>query len=138
MEIQDAGHGLVILFGDATQFIRHMNAFDDQDLAFLLDLTHRFGSEAPIACVDAARLQRAPEGPGQSPGRGRNEVIERCGIRRKIVHVDAIVLGHLTVHTERDVLIASRQPCLAYWASHPLDLHHRPDGPGCPAGTRAA
>ena len=45
---------------------------DNQDLAIQLDLADRVCLETTVSGRDAARLQRAPEGPGQSPG-GRGD-----------------------------------------------------------------
>ena len=45
-----------------------MDVFDDQDLVVQLDLADRVCLETTVSGGDAARLQRAPEGPGQSAG----------------------------------------------------------------------
>jgi hypothetical protein len=54
------------------QPVGDMDAPDDQDLTVQLDLTDRVCLETTVSGRDAARLQRAPEGPGQSPG-GRGD-----------------------------------------------------------------
>jgi hypothetical protein len=56
-------HGLVDL-----EMVGEVDAPDDQDLAVQLDLTDRVCAETTVSGGDAARLQRAPEGPGQSAG----------------------------------------------------------------------
>jgi len=45
-----------------------VDVFDDQDLVVQLDLADRVCLETTVSGGDAARLQRAPEGPGQSAG----------------------------------------------------------------------
>lgn len=45
---------------DAFEGVRHMDPFDDEDLAVLFDLADRFRYEVSVACVNATRLQRAP------------------------------------------------------------------------------
>jgi hypothetical protein len=46
------------------QPIGDVDAFDDQDLAVQLDFTDCVCLETTVSGRDAARLQRAPEGPG--------------------------------------------------------------------------
>ena len=58
------------------ELVVHVNAPDHQDLAVELDLTGGFADEFPPACIYPARLQRAPEGPRQSPTGGGNHVVE--------------------------------------------------------------
>jgi hypothetical protein len=57
----------------------------DQDLAVQLDLTDRAGAQATASGGDAARLQRAPEGPGQSPGGRGHQVVQGGGVRLAVV-----------------------------------------------------
>ena len=60
---------LLIGFAGAPQRVGHVDAFDDEDLPIQLDLSHRLRGEVSMTCVDAARLQRASKGAGQSAGR---------------------------------------------------------------------
>ena len=53
---------------------------DDQDLAVQLDLTDRVCLETTASGGDAARLQRAPEGPGQSAGGRGHQVVQGGGV----------------------------------------------------------
>lgn len=75
------------------KFVVRVNAFHDEYLALEFDLTGHLAGELSAACVDAARFQRAPEGPGQSPGGRGHEIVESRGIRGEILRRDAVVLG---------------------------------------------
>jgi hypothetical protein len=57
------------------QPVGDVDAFDDQDLAVQLDLADRVCLETTVSGRDAARLQRAPEGPSQSPSRRGHEIV---------------------------------------------------------------
>jgi hypothetical protein len=49
---------------------------------------------------DLTRLQRAGESAGQSAARRGDDVVERRGVRRELVRIDSVVLGHLGMHPE--------------------------------------
>lgn len=100
-----------------------MDPFNDQDLAILLNLTDGLRSEVSSACIDAARLQRAPEGPGQSAGGRGNDVVEGRGVRRIVGRIHLIMLCDIGVDPERDWLLASRKPGIPDWTTHSFDLH---------------
>jgi len=59
-----------------------------------------FSVEATASGGDAARLQRAPEGPGQSPGGRGNQGVQGGRVRLVGCRVGAVVLGHGAVHPE--------------------------------------
>ena len=99
-----------------------MDPLDDQDLAVLLDLTDGLRSEVSSACIDSTRLQRAPEGPGQSAGRGGYHVVECRGIRRIVGRIDLVMLGDLVVHAERHRLLTTREPGIPDRTAHSFDL----------------
>ena len=65
-------------------------------------LTHCLRDKRSVGCVDTARLQRAPKGPGQSPGCGGDQVVDCCGRRRIGALIDAVVLGDFGMDTKRD------------------------------------
>jgi hypothetical protein len=49
---------------------------------------------------DLTRLQRAGESAGQSAARRGDDVVERRGVRRELLRIDSVVLGHLRMHAE--------------------------------------
>ena len=63
------------------QLIRDVDPLENQDAAFRLDFTHGLRSQATTAGIDSTRLQRAPEGSRQSAARGRDDIIQRRGVR---------------------------------------------------------
>jgi hypothetical protein len=91
------------LVGD--QQIGDMDAFDDQDLGVQLDLADRVCLETTVSCRDAARLQRAPEGPGQSPSGRGHQIVQGGGVRLLLGQVGAVVLGHRAMNAEGDRLV---------------------------------
>ncbi len=77
------------------QVVPHVDAADDQHLAVQLDLAGRFRGQPTLAGGDPARLQRATKGSRQSPRGGRDDVVQRGGVRLVDAGVHAIVLRHL-------------------------------------------
>jgi hypothetical protein len=77
-----------------------VDAPDDQDLAVQLDLADRVCLETTVSGRDATRLQRAPEGPGQSPGGRGDQIVQRGRVRLAVLGVGAVVLGYGAVHPE--------------------------------------
>jgi hypothetical protein len=49
---------------------------------------------------DLTRLQRAGESACQSAARRGDDVVERRGVRRELLRIDSVVLGHLGMHAE--------------------------------------
>ena len=76
------------------QPVGDMDAPDDQDLVLQLDLADRVCLETTVSGGDAARLQRAPEGSGQSAGGRGHQVVQGGGVRLTVLGVGAVVLGH--------------------------------------------
>ena len=107
------------------ELVVHVNAPDHQDLAVELDLTGRFADEFPSACIYPARLQRAPEGPRQSPTGGGNHVVEGRRVGGEVFGRHTIVSRYLRVHTERDGFVSAGQLCLAQRTAMPKDSHSR-------------
>jgi hypothetical protein len=99
------------------ELVVNVDASDHQDLAVELDLAGRFADEFPPACIYPARLQRAPEGPRQSPTRGGNHIVEGRRIGGEIFGRDAIVSRYLRVHTECHGFVSAGQLCLAQRAA---------------------
>jgi hypothetical protein len=98
-----------------------MDAFDDQDLAVLLDLPAGITDQPGVAGRDFARFQRAAEGAGQSPGRRRDQVIQGGGVGFVDIRVDAVVLGDFRVNAENHRLRHLGQISAAQRALYALD-----------------
>ena len=90
------------------QPVGDMDAPDDQDLVVQLDLADRVCLETTVSGWDAARLQRAPEGPGQSPGGRGHQIVQGGGVRLAVLGIGAVVLGHGAVYPEGDRLFFGR------------------------------
>jgi len=84
------------------QVIIRMNALDHQHLAVPFHLAPGFGHQPSVSGRDFARLQRTAEGPGQSTGGGRYDIVQGGGMGLVNVGVDAVVLGNLRVHPEKN------------------------------------
>lgn len=63
----------VSLFGLELQ--PHVNAADDQNVVFGLNLAFGLGDQPRIRRIDLTRFQRASKGARQSTGRGRHNVV---------------------------------------------------------------
>ncbi len=72
--------GFTLLLG-RSQFVVGVDSFDNQDLPFQLDFPSYFRNQSPLARIDAARFQRAPEGAGQSAARRGDKIINGCRAR---------------------------------------------------------
>ena len=98
----------------------HVNAPDHQDAALQLHLTNGFGHQTFVGSRNLTRLQRAPEGSGESTGRRGDDVIERRGVRFECVGRDLVVFGNGPVHAENNRLTLCGQICAAHRALDPL------------------
>jgi hypothetical protein len=96
-----------------TELVVNVDAPDHQHLAVELDLAGGFADEFPTACIYPARLQRAPEGPRQSPTRGSNHVVEGRRVGGKVFGRHTVVSGYLRVHSESDGFLSARHLRLA-------------------------
>jgi hypothetical protein len=76
------------------EVIFHVDTADYKNVTFFLDLPPRVGNQATFASWDAARLQRASKGAGQSTCRCSHHVIERCRVRLVDGWIDFVVLRH--------------------------------------------
>ena len=82
-----------------------VNSPDDEHVVLgQFDFTDRFAGQPLAVSPDVARLQRAPEGPRQSAGRGGDDVVERRGARLEGGGGDLVVLGDRPVDAEDDRL----------------------------------
>jgi hypothetical protein len=80
-----------------------VDPLDDEDAVLVLDLAGRLADQPSLARVDVTRLQRAPEGAGQSAGCGSDEVVERRRPLGLAASRDAVVVGDLVVDAELDL-----------------------------------
>jgi len=114
--------GGVLLIGRATlQLVADPNALDDEHAAFDLDIPLGVGCEMPLASVDLARLQRAPQRAGKSTGRRRDHEVERRGMRLEGTGLRSIMLRHLVVYTECNRLGLRRKMRPSQRTFDPLD-----------------
>ena len=58
-----------------------MDALDCQHTLVLLHFADGFRKQAALPCGNLASFQRAPEGSRESTGSGRDNVVERRGMR---------------------------------------------------------
>lgn len=100
-----------------------VNAPDHQDTALQLHFTDGFGHQTFIGSRNLTRLQRAPEGSGESTGRRGDNVVEGRGVRLERVGRDLVVLSDGPVHAENDWLALGRQVGAANRTLHSLDAH---------------
>ena len=112
--------GLAVLRGDAKLEL-YVDASEDENFPLELDFTRRLADQLSIACRDLARLQRASEGPGQSTGSRRDDVVDRRRVRVVRSGGPAIVFGDGAVHAERDRFL------LAGYVRHPQRAFHSLD-----------
>ena len=87
------------------KFVGDVDALDDEDVAFFLDLTDSVGFEIAFTCRYAARLKGAAERSGHSTAGGGNDVIQSRGVRFGDVGADSVMLRDLRVNTELHLAI---------------------------------
>ena len=85
-----------------------MDALDDQHLPLELDLSGRFARQEALTCINLTRLQRASEGPGQSTGGRRYDVVEGRGMLLELAGRELVVLGNGAMDAEYDRLLFGR------------------------------
>jgi hypothetical protein len=100
-----------------------MNPPHDQDIVLFLDFANRLRDEATFPRSNLARLQRAPEGAGQSTGGGGHEIVKRRGVRVRLGGTDAIVGGDLRMDAKKHRLALCRQIRPAERPFDTLDAH---------------
>jgi hypothetical protein len=82
------------------QVIRYFYPLDHQYVVVLLDFSDGLRPEFTVACINLARFQRTSKGSGQSPCCGRYKVVQRGSMRRFVIAVDTVMIGHLRVDSE--------------------------------------
>jgi len=108
--------------GDA-ESVGDADPLDDEDVVLELDLADRLARQPALARVDSTRLQRAPEGAGQSAAGGGDDVVEGGGVFSLAVSLDAVVVGDLVMHAEEDGCGLRRQLGSAQGAAEPFDAY---------------
>ena len=76
--------------------VSHVDPADDEHLAVLADVTPHLGRQLAAACIDSARLQRAPEGSGQSATGSGDDIVQRGGVRGRDLGILASIFGAAT------------------------------------------
>ena len=95
--------GGLALIPSELQMIANVNPLDQEHLVFrLLDLPPHLGKKPAVARRDLARLQRAPEGAGESAACRGHDVIERGRMGVMLCDVDPVMFGHRSVDPEQD------------------------------------
>ena len=87
-------------FGGDLQFIGDVDALNDEDVAFFLDLADGVGFEIAFSCRDTARLKGAAERAGHSTAGRGYDVVERRSVGFGYIRADAVVLCNFGVNTE--------------------------------------
>lgn len=82
MDVVRALDAVAIGVGLDLEGVGGVDALHHQGLAVELDLAGDLGPETTASGGDAARLQRAPEGAGQSATGRRDQVVQRGRLRR--------------------------------------------------------
>jgi hypothetical protein len=95
------------------QVVSNVNPPNDQYIPLLFDLTDRLGLKPSLPSRYTARLQRAPQGAGQSPSRGSHQVIQGGRMGLVDVQVYAIMLGNFGVDSEEGWLRLHGKICPA-------------------------
>ena len=116
--------GLPVL-GSRLQAQHHVNAPDDQHSILHLHFTCSIRRQLPGRCIDLTRLQRAPEGPGESTRHCRDNVVQRGRMGLKDVRWHFVVLRHCAMYSEQNGGLLRGQPCAPQRSLDSLDPHIR-------------
>ena len=108
-----------------TQLQDHVDSPNHQHAIVIFYFASRIRGQTAVACIDFARLQRAPEGSSQSTRRCGDNVIEggRMGFEDFRRHF--VVLRYCAVYSEENGGLFCRQPRAPQGAFHTLDPHTR-------------
>ena len=107
------------------QFQLYVDALDDEHAVLFFDFACGFSGQPVDGSGDLTRLQRASKGAGQSAGRRRDDVVERCRMRRKRLGRHFVMLRDSAVHAEDNGLRLRRYVSAAHGAFFALDAHFR-------------
>src|SRR5690242_17829019 len=113
--------GRFLLIQGRFQMEAHVNPPDHEDAFFLLDFAGCFGHQPVPGRTNFTRLQRAPEGSGQSTGRAGDNVIDGGRVRLEGVGRNFVVFRDGSVDSENHRVAFSGQIGAADRALHALD-----------------
>jgi hypothetical protein len=112
------------LVGLKLEMVADVDAFDDQDLIVtLFNFSRHVSDQSAIAGWDLAHLQCASERARESPACGGDDVIQCGRMRRVLIDIHAVVLGHRSVHPQQDRLRLFGEERLSERPPHSLDPH---------------
>jgi hypothetical protein len=97
------------------------DALDHEHAVLVLDVAPRLDPVVALLNVDLTRLQRARERAAQSAGGRRDDVVERGGLGRVPLRIDAVVLSDLRVDAEPNRLVAAGDVGESLRPAEPLD-----------------
>jgi hypothetical protein len=92
--------GFAFFFRTAAECIAHPDSLDHQHFFLDYDVALGVCLEPALAGVDPARLQRAPQGPRESAGCGRHDVVQRRRPLGKLPCGRAVMRANLVVCTK--------------------------------------
>ena len=98
-----------------------MDAPNDQDFSLHFDFAGHLRAESAVAGINAARFQRAPEGPGQSTAGRRHHIIQCGSVWGKHFRGNFVVLGDLGMDAENHWVVFDRQVSEAQGPALSLD-----------------
>jgi hypothetical protein len=73
--------------------VRYVDTTDHQDVVLFFDFPFRVGNQPAFTGRDAARLQRAPEGAGQSTRRRSDDIVQRGRVGLVDSRVNVVIFG---------------------------------------------
>jgi len=96
----DAFYGFPGVLGSIKQEV-NVNPANYQDPLIGFDFASYVGTQAAVASIDFARIQRAPEGSDHSTAQGGHNIIDCCRMRfGQFGWIQAIMLGDGSVNAE--------------------------------------
>ena len=127
MDAHHAVNGIALFFeefGVDLKSVGDVDALDDEDVAFFLDLADSVGFEIAFACRYTARLKGAAERSGHSTTGGSYYVIQSRGVRFRGVRAYAVVFCDFGVDAEFNLAVdwQMRDP---QWPFYPLQPNMR-------------
>jgi hypothetical protein len=75
------------------EVVRHVDTADHQDVSLFFDFPFCVGNQPAFTGRDAARLQRAPEGAGQSTCRRGDDIVQRGRVGLVDSRVNVVIFG---------------------------------------------
>jgi hypothetical protein len=116
---------LALVWRTSRERVPDPDPLDHQHFVLDDDVAFRLARQAAISGFDPARLQRAPEGAGQSTSRRGDDVVERGCVIGVLTWRGPIVLPHLVVRAENHRVGLRRKVGLPDRSSLPDDADAR-------------